>query len=122
MRKLFFLLLFLGILTMPAAAERAGNELNAQKSIVGHTDPEFDATLPASPLNHFMKDMFRPDHPIEGEPTSYEEAVPVGGSYYPNEGRYYEKEKTAVPGASPKKEEKNYYEESGHYYPSPEEK
>ena len=123
MRIPIFLLLFFGILILPASAEKAGS-YNPQKAIVGKTDPEFDATLPASPLNHFIRDVFHPDHPIEGEPTSYEEVVPVeSGHYYENEGHYYEKEKpSATTKSSPKEENKTYYEEGGRFYPSPEEK
>ena len=122
MRIPVLFLVFLGILILPASAEKAGS-YNPQKAIVGKTDPEFDATLSASPLNHFIKDIFRPDHPVEGEPTSYEEAVPVeSGHYYGNDGRYYEKEKQSATPTPPKEEEKTYYEEGGRFYPSPEAK
>lgn len=123
MRVFILFMLFVGILVLPTFAEKAGS-YNPQKAIVGHTDPEFDATLPASPLNHFVRDVFHPEHPLEGEPTSYEEAVPVSGGYYRNEGRYYEEEKTPAKEISPKKEEKGkeYYEDGGRFYPSPEEK
>lgn len=119
MKILLALLLFL-VVTTPARAERAG-DYNAQKAIVGKTDPEFDATISASPLNHFVKDLFRPDRPVEGEPTSYEEVVPVGGGYYRNEGRYYDNppEKEALPS---EEKGKDYYQDKGLYYPPPEEK
>ena len=118
MRFLFIFLSLLGILALPG---EAAQETDIKKAIIGH-DPEFDVNVVTNPLNHFIKDMFRPTAPIE-EPASYEEAVPAG-SYYRNEGHFYEKEPSPQ---KPKEEkspntEKNYYEDGGLFYPPPKQK
>jgi len=119
MKRFFIFLSLFGILALPG---EAAQETDIRKAIIGH-DPEFDVRVVTNPLNHFIKDMFRPTAPVE-EPTAYEEAVP-SGIYYRNEGRFYEKEPS--PEKSPKEEtspttEKSFYEEGGLYYRPPKEK
>ncbi|MFH1857829.1 MAG: hypothetical protein ABH845_02865 [Candidatus Omnitrophota bacterium] len=119
MRLFGFVLILLGVF---AALALADQDSDTRKAILGH-DPVFDATIGTSPLNLFLKRVFRPEETIEersGLQVPYEEAIPYG-SYYPNEGHYYEQPAYHAPSAAPKGEEKLYYQDGGLYYPAPEE-
>jgi len=93
----------------------AAEETFSRSAILGN-DPAFDTTAHTSPLNKFIKKMFRPEETLEERSNleaPYEEAIPYG-LYYPDGGTYYEE--IPPPQAASPKQEGSYYQEGGSYY------
>ncbi|MBI4436016.1 MAG: hypothetical protein HY590_01160 [Candidatus Omnitrophica bacterium] len=115
MKSVLFTFLILYTASWVFAAEESDNVRDA---ILG-TNPRVEATMATSPLNQFLKDVFRPNQPIENRSAlqaPYEEVTPVESTYYQNRARYYDR---ATYHETPSAEQKGYYEEGGRYYLPP---
>lgn len=117
MKILFLIFTCLGVVLFSSPVQA---KTDVRKSIIGN-DPKFDATISRSPLNEFIKDIYRPEETSQGESpyeVPYEEAVPSYNNYYPEEGRYYQE---TTPLEKPVEQDKSYYPGKGRYYLPPEE-
>ena len=113
MKSLLFVSIFLSMASLGFAAE----ESDSVRDAITGTNPRVEATMAISPLNQFLKNVFRPDQTVIENRSNlvapYEEVLPIDGNYYRDRARYYEK---PTYHETPPAAEKEYYEGGGLYY------